>query len=409
LAGKLALNGKLLSTLVAVGAAALLVLGPTTPAQADWWPEPWAGPGFAPWSPPPPIGWGAPLLATAWAAPPPASLDAPPTSSTSSLAGWPAAAIPAPLADPLGSQFRGTWLQAQFLQALNRGDAAAAAVYLADDAVYSISDGVGLCGPLPCVGRPAIQPELDRQVSIHVSYLPVGLDTSSNTVTGRFAITTDNITAAGAQRVLGTVTSETRTDKLSYVRLSLERDDPQTAQFLAWAMRQPPGVATAPAATGPAPAGGAPAPAAGTAPTGGAAAPATGTAPAGGATAPTTAAPTAVAPGAVANGTATLAASLNSGVTGTATLAQSGETTNVTVTLSGMAANSAHAGHIHRGSCSGAIIFPLGVVTADASGQGSVTATVNASIDAASWWIQFHTSDNPPGPPIACGPVALRS
>jgi hypothetical protein len=96
-------------------------------------------------------------------------------------------------------------------------------------------------------------------------------------------------------------------------------------------------------------------------------------------------------------------------VTGSATLAQSGETTSVTVTLSGMAPNSAHAGHIHRGSCSGAIIFPLGVLTADASGQGSVAATVNASIDAPSWWIQFHTSDNPPGPPIACGPVALGS
>ena len=171
--------------------------------------------------------------------------------------------MPGLLADPLGSQFRASWLQTQFLQALNRGDAAAAAVYLADDAVYSISDGVGLCGPLPCVRRSAIQPEFDRQVLIHVSYLPIGLDASSNTITGRFAITSDNITATGAQRVLGTVTSETRTDKLSYVRLSLERDDTQTAQYLAWAMRQPTGGATAPAATGPTPAGGAAAPATG--------------------------------------------------------------------------------------------------------------------------------------------------
>jgi hypothetical protein len=238
LAGKLAFNGKLLSTLVAVGAAAVLVLGPTTtPAHAYSWPDPWPGPGIAPWVPPLPLAWGAPLPPTGWGIPPLASLDATPTTSTHSLDGWAAAAMPGPLAEAPGSQFRAAWLQAQLLQALNRGDAAAASVYLADDAMYSISDGIGLCGPLPCVGRTAIQPELERQVSIHVSYLPIGLDTSSNTVTGRFAITTDNITAAGVQRVLGTVTSETRTDKLSFVRLSLERDDSQTAQFLAWAMR----------------------------------------------------------------------------------------------------------------------------------------------------------------------------
>src|SRR4051794_19582548 len=171
--------------------------------------------------------WGPPLLA------PP---DAASTSSTSSLTSSPAAAMPGTLAEPVGAQVRGPWLQAQFLQAINRGDAAAAGVYLSDDAVYSISDGVGLCGPIPCVGRLALQPELDRQVSIHVSYIPVSLDAATNIVTGHYAITSDNITSAGAQRVLATMTSETRTDKLSFVRLSLERDDPQTATYLAWAM-----------------------------------------------------------------------------------------------------------------------------------------------------------------------------
>jgi hypothetical protein len=383
LAGKFALHRKLPGTLAAVGAAAILLLGPTTtPTQAFGWPDPWTGPWIAPWGLPFPMVWGPPLLA------PP---DAAPSGSTSSPAGSTATAMAGASTDTPGAQFRGPWLQAQFLQAINRGDAAAAGVYLSDDAMYSISDGIGLCGPIPCVGRLAIQPELDRQVSIHVSYMPVALDAATNTVTGHYAITSENITTAGAQRVLATVTSETRTDKLSFVRLSLERDDPQTAVYLAWALRQPSGGATAPA------------------PAGGAAAPSAGTAPAGGAAAPTAGAATTAAPSAVARGSSTLAATLSSGVTGSATLAQSGETTSVTVTLSGMAPNSAHAGHIHRGSCSGAIIFPLGVLTADASGQGSVTATVNASIDAPSWWIQFHTSDNPPGPPIACGPVALGS
>jgi hypothetical protein len=365
LAGKLALSGKLLSTLAAVGTAALLLFGPTTtPTQAFWWPDPWAGPWIAPWGLPLPTVWGPPLLA---------GPDAAPSSSTYSSIGSPAPA----LADSLGSQFRGAWLQGQLLQALNRGDAAAAGVYLADDAVYSISDGVGLCGPLPCVGRPAIQLELDRQVLVHTSYLHLGLEASGNTVIGRYAVTSDRVKAAGAQRVLGTVTSEVRTDKLTYIRISLERDDPQTALFLGSLVRDSGSGAVAPATTSAAPAAG-------------------GAAPAG-------------APGAGARGSATLAATLSSGVTGSATLAQSSETTSVTVTLSGMTPNSAHAGHIHRGGCSGAIILPLGVLTADASGQGSVTATVNAAIDAANWWIQYHTGDNPPGPPIACGPVVLGS
>ena len=395
LAGKFALNRKLPGTLAAVGAAAIFLWSPTTThAQTFWWPDTWPGGWSAPWGLPFPMVWGAPL-----AAPP----DSTPSSGTSTLAGSSATAMAVTSTDTPGPQFRGPWLQAQFLQAINRGDAAAAGVYLSDDAVYSISDGVGLCGPIPCVGRLAIQPELDRQASAHVSYIPVSLDAATNTVTGHYAITSDNITSAGAQRVLATMTSETRTDKLSFVRLSLERDDPQTATYLAWAMRQFSGGATAAAATATAPAGGAAAPSAGTAPAGGAAAPAAGAA------APAAGTATTAAPSAVARGSSALAATLSSGVSGNATLAQSGETTTVTVTLSGMAPNSAHVGHIHRGSCSGAIIFPLGVLTADASGQGSVTATVNASIDAASWWIQFHTSDNPPGPPIACGPVALAS
>jgi hypothetical protein len=32
---------------------------------------------------------------------------------------------------------------------------------------------------------------------------------------------------------------------------------------------------------------------------------------------------------------------------------------------------------------------------------------VAASIDASNWWVQYHTSDNPPGPPITCGQVML--
>jgi Cu/Zn superoxide dismutase len=100
---------------------------------------------------------------------------------------------------------------------------------------------------------------------------------------------------------------------------------------------------------------------------------------------------------------AVLAPQANSGVSGQATLSQTGDTTTVTVTLSGMAPNSAHAGHIHNGACSGPILFPLATIRADSAGQGSGTATVNAPLDLANWWVQYHASDNPPGAPIACG------
>jgi hypothetical protein len=113
------------------------------------------------------------------------------------------------------------------------------------------------------------------------------------------------------------------------------------------------------------------------------------------------------APGRV-SATASLAPQRDSGVSGEATLTERDGTTTVTVTLRGMAPNSAHAGHIHRGSCAGAIIHNLATIRADATGQGSATSTVNAPIDPESWWIQYHTSESPPGPPIACGPVVAR-
>jgi plastocyanin len=135
-------------------------------------------------------------------------------------------------------------------------------------------------------------------------------------------------------------------------------------------------------------------------------APASAQAAAGAATTGAAAAAVPAAPAAAQAGTmatADLATANNSGVTGRATLTQTGNSTAVTVTLSGMAPGSAHAGHIHSGACSGPILFPLATITADSAGQGSATATVNAPLDLSTWWVQYHAGDNPPGPPIACG------
>jgi hypothetical protein len=104
--------------------------------------------------------------------------------------------------------------------------------------------------------------------------------------------------------------------------------------------------------------------------------------------------------------TAQLAAQQNSGVTGQATLSQSGNSTTVNVTLSAPSGGTSHAGHIHSGSCSGPILFPLESITLDASGRGQSTSTVNAPLDTNQWWVQYHTQVSPPGAPITCGKVS---
>lgn len=391
MAGRFVKPRRLLSALAGV----LLLGAAAAPTQAFWWggPEPsqFLGPWGVPWGPPgpPPSGWPG---------------DTP--------GGWP------PL-DPVTVQLGAAGLQWQALAALNAGNAAGAAAYFADDGSYWFSDGIGACSVTPCVGRAAIQAELERQAALHAWFRPFELLASGNTVLSRWAIGSDRVLEAGAQRILGTIITETRGDRISSMRITVYRDDPESAKFVEWVARNQgvaaPSVATTttPVATTPAAATAMPA----TTPLPAATpVPATSPVPAATAALPTPAAPVpspaATAAPAAATGpsaTANLAAQLNSGVTGRANLVQSGETTTVTVTLSGMAPSSAHAGHIHRGSCSGAIILPLSVITADTSGEGTMTVTVNAPIDASSWWIQYHTSDNPPGPPIACGQVVLAS
>jgi plastocyanin len=172
-------------------------------------------------------------------------------------------------------------------------------------------------------------------------------------------------------------------------------------QVMAETTAPPPAAAAGAATTGTVPTTTTGTPAPGAPPAPASAQAAAGAATTGAAAAAVPAAPAAGQGGATAM--ANLAASGNSGVTGHAMLTQTGTNTSVTVTLSGLAPGSAHAGHIHSGACSGPILFPLGTITADSAGQGSATATVNAPVDLNVWWVQYHASDNPPGPPIACG------
>jgi hypothetical protein len=104
--------------------------------------------------------------------------------------------------------------------------------------------------------------------------------------------------------------------------------------------------------------------------------------------------------------TATLAAKNNSGITGNATLAANGDSTTVTVNLSGGKAGTTYPTHIHVGSCSqpGDVLVPLTSVTVDAQGSGSSTTMVpSAKLQGqAALLVQSH---QPNGTPAACGEV----
>ncbi|HEV2146676.1 MAG TPA: hypothetical protein VGR37_04600 [Longimicrobiaceae bacterium] len=100
-----------------------------------------------------------------------------------------------------------------------------------------------------------------------------------------------------------------------------------------------------------------------------------------------------------------------SGVSGTATLAEQGAQTQVAVQLTGLQPNSAHAGHIHHGTCEspGNAVAPLQDITADAGGAGTMTATVampTSTVMNGQHIVAYHESAGPNhGPTIVCGAI----
>lgn len=124
---------------------------------------------------------------------------------------------------------------------------------------------------------------------------------------------------------------------------------------------------------------------------------------------------TAMAAGAMGGGNTVQLAALNSsGVTGQMMLAPMGTETQVMVTLNGLAPNSAHAGHIHSGSCDnlGPVVVPLQEITADAGGTGTMTTTV--AVDPATAMngqhlVAYHQDPGEDhGPPVACAGIPMQ-
>ncbi len=108
----------------------------------------------------------------------------------------------------------------------------------------------------------------------------------------------------------------------------------------------------------------------------------------------------------------------SSGVTGTFTITEAGANDiMVKATFKGFQPNSAHAGHIHMGTCEkqGAVIFLLQAAKADASGNATISWPVNhIGFDEVlgnpfPFYIQYHQADSPPGDAVVCGNITAAT
>ena len=127
-------------------------------------------------------------------------------------------------------------LREQLQQAIARGDVAGALALYADDAVV---DGQGVCTAAPCVGKAAIQKDLERRVAAQNHATTIRNYVSSNVLTARTELRNDFIKKAGAERIIMWLIYEVKGDKIaSELGPIYERMDPQTARFLAWRRAQ---------------------------------------------------------------------------------------------------------------------------------------------------------------------------
>jgi hypothetical protein len=126
-------------------------------------------------------------------------------------------------------------LAARELAAETRGDAAAALAMYSDDAIVQYG---GLCWT-PCVGKAAIQKELERRVAAKNRWTIVGKYVSGNVAVVKTELRIGFIEGSGVDRVVVWCIYEVKGDKIAVVTRAGERTDPQTARFIAWILSQP--------------------------------------------------------------------------------------------------------------------------------------------------------------------------
>jgi hypothetical protein len=113
--------------------------------------------------------------------------------------------------------------------------AAALALY-SDDAIVQYG---GLCSPT-CIGKPAIQKELERRVAAKNQWKIIGKYVSGNIAVVQTELRIGYIEASGVDRVVVWCIYEIKGDKIAVVTLAGQRTDPQTARFIEWSRSQAP-------------------------------------------------------------------------------------------------------------------------------------------------------------------------
>ena len=121
------------------------------------------------------------------------------------------------------------------LAAESRGDVASALALYSDDAIVQYG---GLCWT-PCVGKPAIQKELERRVEAKNRWTIIGKYVSGNVAVVQTELRIGFIEESGVDRVIVWCIYETKGDKIAVVTLAGQRTDPQTARFIEWSRSQP--------------------------------------------------------------------------------------------------------------------------------------------------------------------------
>ncbi len=155
--------------------------------------------------------------------PQPASSPPPTTPAAASTAPAQATTAATGLDSPRVAAFR------RLVDAVNRGDADEALTAVTEDIVWERG---GQCPPRACVGKPAVQRELARDVAAHHQLRLLSADTAASPII-RLELQTDGTRRANVDRVIQFFAIEVKDDKISSVRVSFDLSDTVTAAFVA--------------------------------------------------------------------------------------------------------------------------------------------------------------------------------
>jgi hypothetical protein len=119
-------------------------------------------------------------------------------------------------------------LAEQDLTAESRGDVRAALALYRDDAIVQYG---GLCWT-PCVGKAAIEKELERRVAAKNEWKIIGKYVSGNVAVVQAELKIGYIEYTGVDHVVVWSIYEVTGDKIAAVTLAGQRTDPQTKRFI---------------------------------------------------------------------------------------------------------------------------------------------------------------------------------